>query len=133
MASELERYLANVTDRQARNIQSLRTLILARHPDSIEAVDQGKWFGGMLTYTSPEGMFLFAVGPRNDGTTSFHAMIYYCSPQLNEKHGIALKKFLTGKSCMKFKEFEDLPLEAVTDIIGADTTAMLQMWQSRKR
>jgi hypothetical protein len=46
-------------------------------------------------------------------------MAYYCSKVLQDTHGPALKKFLSGKSCMKFKHSADVPEDALRGIVGS--------------
>ncbi|MDR3690234.1 MAG: DUF1801 domain-containing protein [Fimbriimonas sp.] len=112
-------YQSQCTEEQAANIDAIRNLIMQVCPDVVEVVDEGKWFGGLLTYTMPGGMFMFALGPRSGGFTTFHMMAFYGSAKLRERNEAPLKKFLTGKSCIKFKNYADLPEASIHDIIDA--------------
>ena len=112
-------YLAPLTPEQIESIQSVRSLITERCPNLVEVIDEGKWFGGLLTYSTPQGMFLYALGPRSGGFTTLHMMPLYGSKTLQERHLVPLKKFLSGKSCIKFKRASDLPLDSITDILDA--------------
>ena len=117
--SAIENYLKTLSADQAENIRSVRRLVLEQRPDAVEEIDQGKWFTGLLTYTTKSGVFLFALGPRKDGKTTFHMMPYYASSDLQQRHGECLKRFLTGKSCIRFKHFADLPLDALQEILAS--------------
>ena len=112
-------YLATCTQEQSGSITEVRSLILDHCPDLVEVVDEGKWFGGLLTYSTNERMFLYALGPRSGGFTTFHMMPYYGSPALKERHEGVLKGFLTGKSCIKFKRFSDVPEASIRDILSS--------------
>ena len=116
-------YLQPLTPEQAEAITAMRSLLAAHAPEFIEQVDDGKWYGGCLTYTHPAGRFVFALGPRAHGFTTFHMLPFYESAALRDHHGTALKKFLTGKSCIKFKKYADLPEASLIDIIKAGKIA----------
>jgi hypothetical protein len=116
---EIEAYLLPLTEDQKQSIQAIRSLIIELNPELTEEVDTGKWFGGLLTYHAPERFFVFALGPLSAGFTTFHMMAYYGSSGLQERHSADLKKFLSGKSCIKFKQASELPEAALRDIIAA--------------
>jgi hypothetical protein len=130
--SDLQDYLAPLTAEQATAIRYLRNLIVQYAPGLSEKVDMGKWFRGLLTYYTPSGHFMFALGPRPKGFTTFHMMPFYGSKVLQEKHSAALKPFLTGKSCIKFKEAEALPHEALLDIIQKGPGVLEEMVRQGK-
>lgn len=116
---KIDDYLAPMTGTQATSIRAIRQLIVELNPELIEEIDTGKWFGGKLVYYTPDRIQVFALGPLSDGFSTFHMMAYYGSPALQERHGADLKKLLTGKSCIKFKEFSQIPDAAIRDIIAA--------------
>src|SRR4051812_20170423 len=130
-AKELADYLAPLNDQQNAAIREIRGLIGSKAPGLVEAVDDGKWFRGMITYHTGDGVFLFALGPRKDGSTSFHMMPYYCSKTFQDRYGAGLKKFATGKSCIKFKECKDLPAGALEDIITNGIPVVIQAMAER--
>jgi len=116
---EIDTYLEPMTADQAANIRAIRGLIGEIAPDLVEEIDAGKWFGGLLTYHTPDRVFVLALGPLTAGVTTFHMMAFYMSPVLQERHGAALKKFQGGKSCIKFKRFADVPEDAIRDIVAS--------------
>ncbi len=116
--TELKEYIAALTQDQAEAIQAIRRLVVRQNPTLEEQVDAGKWYTGLLVYSAPGLGTLFALGPRPKGFTTFHMMPYYGSTALQQRHGAALKRFLTGKSCIKFKRYADLPEDALRDITG---------------
>ena len=116
---EIDNYLESMTAEQAASIRSVRSLIVELNPYLVEEIDTGKWFGGMLTYYTEDRINVFALGPLTGGFTTFHMMAFYGSKVLQERHVEALKKLLSGKSCIKFRNFSDVPEDALRDIIGA--------------
>src|SRR5579863_6637243 len=108
-AETFQEYLNPLTPSQREAVTQMRKLIFEICPDLVEEIDQGKWFGGLLVYKTPDDIFAYALGPRGAGSTTFHMMLYYSSSELQKRHGAALKKFLTGKSCIRFQNFADLP------------------------
>lgn len=117
--NELDAYLETLTEEQAANVRALRGMILEKMPEIVEAVDTGKWFGGLLTYYTADAVFTFALGPLSGGFTTFHMMPYYSTPALQERNGEALKKLMTGKSCMKFKSISQVPEASLRDILDS--------------
>ncbi len=111
-------YLEPLTAEQSTAIRGVRELIQELAPGLVEAIDDGKWFRGLLTYHTADRIFAYALGPRS-GRTTFHMMPFYGSGELQSRHGAALKPFLTGKSCIRFRTVEELPLAALRDIVGA--------------
>lgn len=124
--SAFEEYLKPLEPDQAAAIRSVRELLRETSPNLVEAIDDGKWFGGLLTYTAPSGTFAYALGPRSGGFTTFHMMPYYASEVLQQRHGTALKTLLTGKSCIRFRHFGDVPETALRDILSSGPLALEQ-------
>jgi len=132
---QFEEYIAPLTADQSSSIRDIRALIMQYAPELVEKIDDGKWFGGLLTYDNPEGQFVFALGPRSKGLTTFHMMPFYGSKSLQELHAPSLKKFLSGKSCIKFSLASDLPKQSIIDIIDSGTKQMptiMASFQKRK-
>jgi len=127
----IDDYLAPLHPNQREGIRALRTLLLDNDPALVEAIDDGKWFRGLLTYYTPTGEFLYALGPRAGDATTFHMMAYYVSPALQERHGPALKRFLTGKSCMQFRRYSELPEDALRDIVHSSKEIVKTAMQMR--
>lgn len=132
---EIEAYLASISTEQAECIRQVRRLIAGGAPDLIEEVDQGKWFGGLLTYYTADRIHAYALGPLNGGYTTLHMMPYYGSTILQARHGTALKSTLSGKSCIKFKDVSQIPFEAIQDIVASTpqyAAIAREMFEKRK-
>jgi hypothetical protein len=112
-------------------------MILETDPTLSERIDEGKWFGGMLVYDAPSGFFLFALGARAAGKSTFHMMPYYGSKELQSKYGPSLKKVLSGKSCALFTTVDEPLLETFRAIVEAGAgpvrQKMEEMWLKRKK
>lgn len=126
-------YLAPLTPLQAEGVWELKKLINKYAPNLEEQIDNGKWYKGLITYKTPDGNFVYAVGPRTGGFTTFHMMPYYASGDLQTHYGAELKKFLSGKSCIQFKQFSDIPKEALVDIIKQGPRIMADALAQHKK
>lgn len=133
---EFEAYVVPMTVEQAECIRSLRSLVCNAVPNLVEEIDQGKWFGGLLTYYTEDRIHAFALGPLKGGFTTFHMMPYYGSSVLQERHGVVLKKFLSGKSCIKIKDVAQIPIDAIRDIVASTpkyAEVAREMFANRKK
>ena len=124
-------YLAALTPDQADIVRALRALIRRAEPQLDEKIDEGKWYSGLLTYTLSGHDVIYALGPRAGGTITFHIYPYYCGPELQAKHGAALKKLLSGKSCLRICRAADLPLEALEEILTGGAERVCAAIQAR--
>ena len=124
--AELGAYVADLHEDQAAAVLGLHALVTAAAPDLGVAVNDGKWLRGLIFFSAGPNM-VYAVGPKGTTKTVFHMMPFYGSPVLQERHGPALAPFLTGKSCITFRRFDDLPAEALTDIVGRGTPVFVQL------
>lgn len=127
--AEFGRYVQELDPDQQDAIGRLRGLMLTLAPELDEAVNDGRWLKGLIFYTTG-GHMMFAVGPKGSKKTVFHMMPFYGSAGLQAAHRDALAPFLTGKSCITFRRFDDLPMEAVADIIERGTPGMLEVLRS---
>ncbi len=130
---EFATYLNPFTESQRNAISELKKLINKFAPNLEEQIDNGKWYKGLITYKTPDGNFVYAVGPRTGGFTTFHMMPYYASGELQTHYGAELKKFLSGKSCIQFKQFSDIPKEALIDIIKQGPRIMTDALAQHKK
>ena len=116
---QIDAYLEPMTAEQSASIRSIRDMIAELNLHLHEEIDKGKWFGGQLTYYTEDRIHAYALGPLTGGFTTFHMMPFYGSKTLQERHGPALKKLLSGKSCIKFKTYSQIPEDALRDILAA--------------
>lgn len=122
---EFEHWVAAYSDGQIRSLRSLRTLILKHTVGLGESINSGKWLTNYLFYSANSKM-VYAIGPIGKSKTTLHMMPYYGSEVLQQKHGEALSPFLTGKSCIAFLDFSDLPINTLKSIFEVGTPAFLK-------
>ena len=116
--AEWSTYASTLEPAQQACVSTVRQWIFESELNLSEEVETGKWWTGLLVYSSAEKIPVFALGPLSGGYTTLHMMPFYGSTELQARHGAALKKLLSGKSCIKFKSASDLPSDAIKDIIA---------------
>ena len=127
---EFEQYLVDFSDDQVASLRNLRDLINQNAEGLEEFVNTGRWLNGFVFYAA-FGQMIYAIGPKGKVKTTFHMMPYYGSPTLQARHGDTLSRFLTGRSCIAFRNYLELPLDALTDIILRGTPVMVEMMEAR--
>jgi uncharacterized protein YdhG (YjbR/CyaY superfamily) len=105
-------YLDELPDDRRQALTKLRSLIRKAAPKAVEGMGYG-----MITYTL--GELLCALGSQKG-----YMALYACSDAV-DPHRPRLGKLNCGKGCIRFKKLQDLPLDAVTDILK-DSVRRLQ-------
>jgi uncharacterized protein YdhG (YjbR/CyaY superfamily) len=98
-------YLDELPEDRRKAISKLRTLIRKTAPDAVEGMDYG-----MIVYTM--GSMLCALASQKQ------YMALYADVAVVEAHRHRLGKLNCGKSCIRFRNLDELPLNAVTDILA---------------
>jgi hypothetical protein len=129
---EFDRHVADLSPDQASALREIRAVMAAHAPFLDESVNEGRWLNGLVFY-SVVGTMVFAMGPRGKSKTVFHMMPYYGSPVLQERHAGDLSPFLTGKSCIAFRRYEDLPDGVLADIVASGAPVMRDLILGRVR
>ena len=127
-AATVTDYLDGLTDDRREAISAVREVILARLPDGIE--EALNW--GMLAYQVPLERYpdtyngqplLYAALASQKNHMSVYLMGIYGSDTLRTKFEEAYratgKRMDIGKSCVRFRRLDDLPLDVVGDAIAA--------------
>lgn len=86
----------------------------------IEKSGDSKWTHGYCLFCNKEdapGFYTHMVGALKNGKVTWHIMPLYGVAELKEKWPDALKPFVSGKSCIQFNRFSDLPHDAILDIV----------------
>ena len=127
-AETVSQYLAELDRDRHETISTVRHVILNNLPQGY--VEVMNW--GMISYEVPLKIFpktynkkplLYCALAAQKQYNSIYLMNIYSSKRLEQKleEGFALagKKLNMGKSCVRFKKFEDLPLDVIGEIVGA--------------
>ena len=98
---EVDEYLSSLEPERRNPLTRLRALISEAVPDAVETMRYR-----MPTYEY-QGDMLCAFASQK------HYMSLYMDPGIVAKHKHDLKGLSIGKSCIRFKRLEDLPLDTV--------------------
>ncbi|MGE4452985.1 MAG: DUF1801 domain-containing protein [Sphaerochaeta sp.] len=122
----VEAYLSELTNEQRSVIEPLRKLILENLPEGIQ--ESINW--GMISYEIPLRTFpdtynkqplgYAALSVQKHGF-SLYLMPLYMDDKNHEKLQRQGKKLMLGKSCIRFKTLEDLPLDFIKEILRSYT------------
>jgi len=83
-----------------------------------------KWTQGQIVFSDKieeQLTFVYMVGALKTGKVTLHIMPYYAVESLREKWSEALNPFISGKSCINFNKFSDLPETAISNILMEGT------------
>jgi hypothetical protein len=143
-ASTVKEYLASLPEDRRAAIQAVREVILKnldRGPDGKSGFEEGMQYG-MIGYFVPHSIYPagyhcdpkqplpFAALASQKGYMSLYAMCLYVGPAsagmgswFEGAVKAAGKKLDMGKSCIRFKKIEDLPLDVIGDLFRRATMA----------
>ena len=126
-ANSVEQYLNEFPEDRKESLSKVRETIIENLPTGYDEVMN--W--GMITYEVPLEIFpdtyngkplMYAALASQKNHMSVYLMGCYMSPDIRKKFENAYKqsgkKFDAGKSCIRFKKVEDLPLELIGKTIG---------------
>jgi len=127
-AATVDEYLAELPDDRRDTIEAVRETILANLPEGFEEVMA--W--GMITYQVPLEVYpdtyngkplLFAALASQKNHMAVYLTSVYSMPglleQFREDYVATGKKLDMGKSCVRFKKLDQLPLDVLGETIGA--------------
>ena len=104
-ASTVPEYLAELPpDRQAA-LKKVRSVIRKAVPNAKESMQYG-----MPGYEL-NGLVCALASQKN------YMALYVCEPEIVDAHRDALGKLNCGKGCIRFRTIEELPLDAISDIL----------------
>lgn len=129
-------YRHNPNPTTLAEIDKTRRFICERAPNLTEQDGVSKWTEGHRVFFDPDGssdQYTFMVGALKNGNVTWHMMPIYAITELKERWATTLKPFLSGKSCIQFKTFDELPTNALDDIVRNGTPAYQQVLVSMKK
>lgn len=129
-AKTVDEYIASLPVERQQDVKDLRAFILKNLPRGYE---EGMLFG-MITYCIPlkdypdtynkQPLCYMALASQKD-YLSLYVMGMYGQPEnetwLQDAFVKAGKKLNMGKSCIRFKALDDLPLDAIAKVIALMT------------
>jgi uncharacterized protein YdhG (YjbR/CyaY superfamily) len=127
-ATTAEQYLAELPDDRREAIEAVRAVILENLPDGYE--EAMNW--GMITYQIPLETYpdtynkqplMFAALASQKNHMAVYLMGIYVSDETRDEFEEAYratgKRFDVGKSCVRFRKLDDLPLDLIGQTIAA--------------
>ena len=127
-AKSVDEYLSQLPKDRARQIEEVRAVILENLPQGI--VETMNW--GMISYEVPLETYpdtynkkplLYAALASQKNHMAIYLSAIYSDEKLRidfeEKYKASGKKMDLGKSCVRFKKIETLPLEVIGQMISA--------------
>ena len=129
-AETVEEYLGELPDDRRAAIAEVRTAILANLPDGI--VETMNW--GMIAYEVPMETFadtynkkplLYAALASQKNHMAVYLTTVYSDRELEDwfrrKYEASGKRLDMGKSCVRFKKIDDLPVDLIGETIAKVT------------
>jgi uncharacterized protein YdhG (YjbR/CyaY superfamily) len=127
-ATTVEQYLAELPDDRRKALEQVRKVVLENLSDGFE--EAINW--GMITYQIPLATFpdtynkqplMYAALASQKNHMAVYLMGIYSAERKREHFEAAYKatgkRFDVGKSCVRFKKLDDLPLELIGQTIGS--------------
>lgn len=127
-ATTIDQYLAELPDDRRAAIEEVRAVIIGNLPDGYEEVMN--W--GMITYqvpleTYPDTynkkplMFAGLASQKNNMAVYLSSIYSYegAAASFEEQYRATGKRYDVGKSCVRFRKLEDLPLDLIGRTIAA--------------
>jgi uncharacterized protein YdhG (YjbR/CyaY superfamily) len=127
-AKTIDEYLAEMTPERREAIMKVRETILENLPDGYE--EAMNW--GMITYQVPLEIYpdtynkkplMYAALANQKNHMAVYLTGIYMDEDLNqdfeEKYRATGKRYDVGKSCVRFRKLDDLPLELIGESIQA--------------
>ncbi len=128
-ATTVEAYLSELTSEQRSVIEPLRKLILENLPEGIQ--ESMNW-GGMISYEIPplrsfpdtynkQPIGYAALSVQKHGFSLYLMPLYMDDKKMAKLQKQSKKLMMGGKSCIRFKTLEELPLDLIAEILRSYT------------
>lgn len=124
-----EQFLDSLPPERRNEVKQVWQAVRASMPDGYREEVTAKF----LTFKAAEEWYVALASKKN--YLSLHLTPIYVYPELRAKLDAGGKKLKCGKGCINFKRAEELPLEAIGEIIRANsaTDYVEKMRSLRKR
>ena len=127
-ATTVAQYLAELEPERRRQITAVREVVLANLPDGYQ--ESMNW--GMISYEIPlerypntynEQPLAYAALASQKHHMSLYLMALYADPDqeqsFEERYRATGKRYDVGKSCVRFRRIDDLPLDLIAEVIAS--------------
>jgi hypothetical protein len=112
-----EQFLDGLPPERRGQVERVWQVVRASMPDDYREEVTAKF----LTFKAAGEWYVALASQKN--YLSLYLTPIYVYPELRAKLDAGGKKLKCGKSCINFKRAEELPLEAIGEIIGANSAA----------
>lgn len=129
-ATTVEEYLAELPADRREALSAVRAVILEHLPDGV--VESMNW--GMIAYEVPlatypdtyngQPLMYAALGSQKNHMAVYLTAVYGSEAlrvRFEDAYRQTGKRLDMGKSCVRFKKLDDLPLDVIADAIGSCT------------
>ncbi len=126
-ATTVEQYLDELPEERRRAVSEVRAVILANLPEGYEEIMDF----GMIAYVVPLSIcpntyndhpLMYAALASEKSYISVHLMNIYADPEAQrwfvDSYRATGKRLDAGKSCVRFRKLEDLPLQLIGDAVA---------------
>ncbi len=126
-AATVEEYISGLSEERREAVSTVREVVLANLPSGYEEVMDF----GMIAYVVPLSVcpktynghpLMYAAIASEKNYVSVHLMNIYASQETQrwflESYKATGKRMNMGKSCVRFRKLEDLPLELIGEAVG---------------
>lgn len=127
-AATVEQYLAELDPERRRELSAVRDVVLANLPEGYQ--ESMNW--GMISYEIPLERYpdtynkqplAYAALASQKNYMSLYLMGLYGDPEqeqsFEERYRATGKRYDVGKSCVRFRRLDDLPLDLVGEVIAS--------------
>jgi uncharacterized protein YdhG (YjbR/CyaY superfamily) len=120
MIEEVDQYLEKLDPQRRAALSQVRSLILETVPDAVETMKYR-----MPTYGYGEAILCAFASQK-------HYMSLYLETRIMDRHREELQDLDLGKSCIRFKKVEQLPLDRIRTMLE-ETVQALDADRARRR
>ncbi len=126
-AATVEEYISGLSEERREWVSTVREVVLKNLPEGYEEVMDF----GMIAYVVPLSVvpktynghpLMYAAIASEKNYVSVHLMNIYASQETQkwfvDSYKATGKRMNMGKSCVRFKKLEDLPLELIGEAVG---------------
>ena len=142
-ATTVDQYLAELPDDRRDAIETVRAVVVENLAEGFE--EEMNW--GMISYGVPLETYpntynnqplMYAALASQKNYMSLYLMSVYTSAEgaerFHEAYRATGKKLDMGKSCVRFKTLDDLPLDLIAETISAiDVNAFIKVYEDSLR